>query len=71
MKESPIKEELAAISVGINHGVPVLDLCYLEDAAAEVDANFVITSSGRIIEVQATAEEDLFKKDELMHVRIS
>ena len=68
LKESPIKEELAAISVGIHHGVPILDLCYLEDAAAEVDANFVMTSSGRIIEVQGTAEEEPFSKDELMQM---
>ena len=68
LKESPIKEDLAAISVGINHGVPILDLCYLEDAAAEVDANFVMTSSGRIIEVQGTAEEEPFTKDELMQM---
>ena len=68
LKESPLKEELAAISVGIHQGVPVLDLCYLEDAAAEVDANFVMTSSGRIIEVQGTAEEEPFTKDELMQM---
>lgn len=68
LKESPIKEELAAISVGIHHGLPILDLCYLEDAAAEVDANFVMTSSGRIIEVQGTAEEEPFTKDELMQM---
>jgi ribonuclease PH len=68
LKESPLKEELAAISVGIHQGVPVLDLCYLEDAVAEVDANFVMTSSGRIIEVQGTAEEEPFTKDELMQM---
>lgn len=65
LKQDPVKEGLAAISAGINKGVPILDLCYLEDSAAEVDANFVMTSSGRIIEVQGTAEGEPFSKDEL------
>ena len=68
LKESPLKDELAAISVGIHHGTPILDLCYLEDAAAEVDANFVMTASGKIIEVQGTAEEEPFSTDELMQM---
>ena len=58
----------AAISVGIHKQVPVLDLCYLEDSAAEVDANFVMTESGKIIEVQGTAEGAPFSKDELMQM---
>ena len=65
IKENPIKESLAAISVGINKQVPILDLCYLEDASAEVDANFVISESGKIIEIQGTAEEEPFSEDEL------
>ena len=65
IKENPIKESLAAISVGINNQVPILDLCYLEDASAEVDANFVISESGKIIEIQGTAEEEPFSEDEL------
>ncbi len=65
LKEDPIVESLAAISVGINRGVPILDLCYLEDVNAEVDANFVMTSSGKIIEVQGTAEGNPFSKDQL------
>jgi ribonuclease PH len=68
LKEDPVLEGLAAISVGINKGVPILDLCYLEDSSAEVDANFVMTESGKIIEVQGTAEGAPFSKDELMQM---
>ena len=68
IKENPIIEGLAAISVGISKGVPILDLCYLEDSSAEVDANFVMTESGRIIEVQGTAEGAPFSRDELMQM---
>ena len=65
LDENPITESLAAISVGIKNGVSILDLCYIEDSTAEVDANFVIASSGQIIEVQATAEGQSFSKSEL------
>ena len=68
IKENPITEGLAAISVGINKQVPILDLCYIEDSAAEVDANFVMTESGKIIEVQGTAEGAPFSKAELMEM---
>ncbi len=68
IKEDPIIEGLAAISVGINKQTPILDLCYLEDSAAEVDANFVMTESGKIIEVQGTAEGAPFSKEELMEM---
>ena len=68
VKQDPIIEGLAAISVGINKRVPILDLCYIEDSAAEVDANFVMTESGKIIEVQGTAEGAPFSKDELMQM---
>ncbi len=68
VKQDPIIDGLAAISVGIHKEVPILDLCYLEDSAAEVDANFVMTSSGKIIEVQGTAEGAPFSKDELMQM---
>lgn len=66
LKQDPVVEGLAAISCGISKQVPILDLCYLEDSSAEVDANFVMTESGRIIEVQGTAEGAPFTKDELM-----
>ena len=68
IKENPVTEGLAAISVGINKQVPILDLCYIEDSAAEVDANFVMTESGKIIEVQGTAEGAPFSKAELIEM---
>jgi ribonuclease PH len=52
----PLREAVAAVSVGIVDGLPVLDLNYEEDSAAEVDMNFVMTSSNRFVEVQGTAE---------------
>jgi len=55
---------LAAVSVGIHHGRPVLDLCYAEDSAADVDLNFVGTSEG-IVEIQGTAEGRPFTRGEL------
>ena len=68
LKEDPVIEGLAAISCGIHKEEPILDLCYLEDSAAEVDANFVMTESGKIIEVQGTAEGAPFSKDELLQM---
>ena len=58
----PLREEVAAISCGIYNGVPVLDLDYAEDSTAEVDANFVLTSSGKIVEIQSTAESHPFEE---------
>lgn len=57
---SPIREGVAAVSAGIVKGQVLLDLDYSEDSAAEVDMNFVVTSSGRFVEVQGTAEEEPF-----------
>ena len=54
---NPVKQLVAAVSVGIYQGVPVLDLDYLEDSAAETDMNVVMNEAGRFIEVQGTAEE--------------
>ncbi|HTY20267.1 MAG TPA: ribonuclease PH, partial [Geobacteraceae bacterium] len=54
--ENPVLEAVAAVSVGIIDGIPLLDLNYEEDSAAEVDMNFVMTSSNRFVEVQGTAE---------------
>ena len=65
LKEDPIKEAIAAISVGVYKGTPVLDLNYFEDSDAEVDMNVVMTSSGRIVEVQGTAEEEPFTKEQM------
>ena len=61
----PIKDHLAAISVGIVGGKPMLDLCYTEDSSAEVDMNLVMTGKGKIVEVQGTAEGEPFSKAEL------
>lgn len=62
---NPIKDQVAAISCGIYQGDAVLDLDYDEDSHAETDANFVLTSSGGIVEVQGTAEQTPFTRDEL------
>jgi len=66
-----LKDQVAAVSAGIYAGVPVLDLDYAEDSEAEADANFVMTGSGGIVEVQATAEKEPFSQerfDELMQL---
>lgn len=65
IEKSPIKDYLAAISVGVVNGEPVIDLCYAEDSIAEVDMNIVMTGSGRFVEVQGTAEGVPFSKTEL------
>jgi len=69
VQQCPIKDSLAAISVGIVDGVPMLDLNYQEDSNAGVDMNFVITGSGLFVEVQGTAEEQLFSSDQLDELR--
>jgi ribonuclease PH len=61
----PVTDYLAAVSVGIVDGTPMLDLCYVEDSAAEVDMNLVMTGTGKIVEVQGTAEGDPFSKADL------
>lgn len=60
LKSIPLIDSVAAVSCGIYQGVPVLDLDYDEDSAAETDANFVITGKGGLVEIQATAEEKPF-----------
>ncbi|MGB9081695.1 MAG: ribonuclease PH [Desulfuromonadaceae bacterium] len=67
--EIPLKEAVAAVSVGIVGGDALLDLNYLEDSSAEVDMNFVITSSGRFVEVQGTAEAEPFTSDQMDAMR--
>ena len=61
----PLIAQVAAISCGIVGGEAVLDLDYVEDSGADVDANFVMTSDGALIEVQATAEADPFQRSQL------
>jgi len=64
-KGKPLKDSVAAISCGIYRQTPVLDLDYLEDSEAETDANFVMTGSGRFVEIQGTAEGAPFSREEL------
>ncbi len=65
LTENPIKRQIAAVSVGIYQGVPLLDLDYPEDSAADTDMNVVMDHEGRFIEVQATAEQESFTHQEL------
>lgn len=65
----PLKEAVAAVSVGIVDGVPLLDLNYVEDSSAEVDMNFVMTSSNRFVEVQGTAEAEPFTVEQMDAMR--
>ena len=65
LSEVPLYDELAAISVGVVDGVPVLDLPYTEDSTAETDMNVVMTGKGLFVEVQGTAEGAPFSRDEL------
>ncbi len=60
----PIVDNIAATSVGIINGTPMLDLCYTEDFAADVDMNVVMTGSGKFIEIQGTAEHNPFSREE-------
>ncbi len=60
LKRSPLKDYLAATSIGIVKGEPMLDLCYEEDSRADVDMNLVMTGKGKFIELQATAEHEPF-----------
>lgn len=64
LKRSPLRGQVAAISVGIYSGVPVLDLDYAEDSAAETDMNVVMNDGGRFVEVQGTAEGHAFTAEE-------
>ena len=61
----PLRDTVAAVSVGILDGQPILDLDYAEDSAAAVDMNVVMTGSGRFVEVQGTGEEATFTEEEL------
>ncbi len=63
--KTPLKDYLAAISVGVVNGEPRIDLCYLEDSIADVDMNVVMTGNGKIVEIQGTAEGMPFSKTTL------
>ncbi len=65
LKQDPLTNQIAAVSVGIVKGTPMLDLCYEEDYAASTDANTVMTAGGSFIEVQGTAEDGAYTRAEL------
>ena len=65
LKAAPLKDFVAAISIGIVEGEILLDLCYEEDSRADVDMNFVMTGSNKFVEVQATAEHQVFDQQQL------
>ncbi len=60
-----LRDSVAAVSCGVYRGTPLLDLDYLEDVEAETDANFVMTGSGKFVEIQGTAEGAPFSREEL------
>lgn len=64
----PVKDYVSAVSVGIIKGVPCLDLDYPEDSTAETDMNLVMTSTGKMIEIQGTAEREAFSHEELLQM---
>jgi len=66
LKKSPLKQMIAAISVGIYKGLPISDLDYAEDTNAETDMNVVMTESGGMIEIQGTAEDGAFSHEQLL-----
>ncbi|MCB6183300.1 ribonuclease PH [Leeia sp. TBRC 13508] len=61
----PLKDHVAAISVGVADGKPVLDLDYVEDSACDTDMNVVMTGSGKFVEIQGTAEGEAFSREEM------
>lgn len=68
VKKNPLTDSVAATSVGILNGVPMLDLCYEEDRDAAVDMNVVLTGGGQFIELQATAEHEPFSDTQLQEL---
>jgi ribonuclease PH len=66
--KNPLRDHVAAISCGIHGGAVVIDLDYVEDSAAETDANFVMTGKGGIVEIQGTAEAEPFSEDRFLEL---
>ncbi|MBI4565198.1 MAG: ribonuclease PH [Planctomycetes bacterium] len=64
----PVKDSVAAVSVGVLKGEPMLDLCYEEDSKADIDMNVVLTGKGLIVEIQGTAEKTPFDTSKLMQL---
>ena len=74
IKSLPLSDSVAAVSVGVVGGMPVVDLEYTEDCTAEIDMNVVMTGSGKLIEVQATAEGEPFERhvlDQLLDLAVA
>ena len=65
INNNPLKHMIVAVSVGVYKGVPIADLEYVEDSEAETDMNVVMTDTGKLIEVQGTAEGEPFSFDEM------
>jgi ribonuclease PH len=63
--ENPLMDSVAAVSVGVAKGKPVLDLNYIEDSSADMDMNVVMVGKGKFVEVQGTAEHNPFSKNEV------
>jgi len=70
LKRMPIRDYVAATSVGLVGGVPMLDLCYEEDSQADVDMNVVMTGAGKFVEVQATAEHEPFDDAQMAEMMV-
>ena len=68
LSEDPIIAKVAAVSCGVHQGTPVLDLDYIEDSAADADANFVLLEGGKIAEAQATAEGACYDEEDLLRL---
>jgi ribonuclease PH len=66
IKQEVLRDHIAAVSCGVYQNTAVLDLDYAEDSEAETDANFVLSGSGKIVEIQATAERDPFSEEQFM-----
>ncbi len=65
LSKNPIIKQIAAVSVGIISGTPILDLCYTEDSAAEVDMNVIMTEDMEIVEIQGTGEKNTFTRAQM------
>ena len=68
LKRNPLKDGVAAVSIGIKGSEFLVDLNYIEDSSAELDMNVVMTHSGKILEIQGTAEKGSFDKSQVMQI---
>lgn len=68
LKQNPIKESVAAVSVGISSGEVLVDLNYIEDSQVDLDMNVVMTQSGNLLEIQGTAEKSAFTKEQILTI---